>query len=227
MMTNESSPEDKVNHFILSFGRAKERYDFFYYAREARTLNEFINEVNAAIKLAATLSVSQKIVLNDDFDLIVSAGKILPDRGFSRINPFNVYLELSWDENDPAREKTCIHYYNAEEEGLQASLYNIDYTHPAYLDSPERFILSFDGRTEVLCDLIDKHANLSNRIKELYDTLIKNGCTNIPFHEVMAGCRHHEISLQYKECLGDELFEKVNKKTEDHDFLADPDGVPF
>ena len=230
MMTNESSPEDKVNHFILSFGRAKERYDVFYYAQEARTMNEFVNEVNSAIKLAAAFSVSQKLTLNNDFDLLDSARKLLPDRGFSSIHPFYVYLELYFDEADPTIEKRKVEYKHKRKEDLTASLYVIDYTHPCYLDFPERFIFSFDGKTEVLCDLIDNHANQSNwriEIEEIYDTLIKNGCTNIPFHEVMAGCRHHEISLQYKECLGDELFEKVNKKIEDHDFLADPDGLPF
>ena len=226
-MTNHSSCEDKVNHFILSFGRAKERYDFFYYSREARTMNEFVNEVNAAIKLAAELSVSQKLTLNSDFDLLDSASKLLPDRGFSRIHPFYVYLELYFDEADPSIEKRKVEYKHKRKEDLTASLYIIDYTHPCYLDFPERFIFSFEGRNEVLCDLIDYHVNLSNGVEEILDTLLKIGCKNIPFHEVIAGCRHHEISLQYKECLGDELFEKVNKKTEDHDFQADPDGMPF
>jgi hypothetical protein len=45
--------------------------------------------------------------------------------------------------------------------------------------------------------------------------LIKNGCRNIPFHELTAGCRHHEISQGYKECLGDELFEKVERLRKD------------
>ena len=198
-MKNDASAEDKLKYFILSYGRAKERYDLFYYAREARTFDEFATEVDTAIRLAAELALSQKIALNSDFNLVESAGKILPDRGFSCIYPFNVYLESAWDETDPDRKKTRVSYDNEEKKDLKSSLYNIDYTNPAYLDSPERFLFAFDGRTEVLRDLFDNHANLSEGIEELYDTLIKNGCRNIPFHELTAGCRHHEISQGYKE----------------------------
>lgn len=214
-MKNDAIAEEKVNYFTLSYGRAEERYDLFYYATEARTFDEFATEVDTAIKLAAELSVSQKVTLNSDFDLVESAGKILPDRGFSSIYPFNVYLESAWEETDPDRKKTRVYYDNEEKNDLKSSLYNIDYTHPAYLDSPERFLFSFDGRTEVLCDIIDNHAKLNDGIEELYDTLIKNGCRNIPFHELTVGCRHHQISPEYKECLGDELFAKVERLRKD------------
>ena len=208
-MINLDNGRKKVHHSVFSYGRKSERYDNFYYSRSAIIFDDFIKECKTATILAAKSALRENITITSDFDLIELACKLLPDRGFIPMNPFEIYLALNLEnEDDPYEAEFRIHYSDESDQEQEVPFYNFDYTY-RYQDEPERVLLSFEGSTRELRKIIDEKTDPSLGLAEFLDVLFNNGCKPISYHECTFGCRHGGISPDYIDCLGDDLFEKI------------------
>ena len=192
----------KVHHSVFSYGRKSERYDNFYYSRSAIIFDDFIKECKTATKLAAESALRENIPITSDFDLIGLACKLLPDRGFFPMNPFEIYLALNLEklekEYAPYETEFRILYSDESDQEQEVPFYHFDFTY-RYQDEPKRVLLSFEGNTRELLKIIDEKTDPSLGLAEFFDVLFNNGCKPIFYHECTFGCTHGNISPDYRD----------------------------
>lgn len=196
---------EKVQYFVLDYGRSKEVYTAWFYRELPLDYASFNHIVQDQARACAAQSLSSNTPITNDWKMVESLIDALESVGFERIKPNTIWLATYMNDMGSS---SIISYHPSDAVKIPFPLLVRSF-HELYQDSFEQALVdltSTDAREveSALCSM--NHAPLG--FEEVMDWFDKNAYAFVGFHNTFFGCSQR-ISSYWSEILGEPLHEQM------------------
>ena len=208
---------EKVQYFVLDYGRSKEVYTAWFYRELPLDYASFNHIVQDQARACAAQSLSSNTPITNDWKMVESLIDALESVGFERIKPNTIWLATYMNDMGSS---SIISYHPSDAVKIPFPLLVRSF-HELYQDSFEQALVdlnSTDAREleSALCSM--NHAPLG--FEEVMDWFDKNAYTFVGFHSTFFGCSYRGLSAYWSEVLGDALHQQMVGAASAHNMNA-------
>ena len=191
--------------FILSYGRSKEVYQYYYIHETVNNSAVFFRHAEEALKASINNKLNSNGKFHTDFNIIEDAHLLLKNTGYKEVKTYTNSIEyypseIEFDER--------LYYNLYQPENFEKnSLFELNVSSAVYLDEYKRwFYQSADDEqlfNSIVKNTVDEiegteENDIGSRINE---HLNQNGLISVDFHELFVPC-YHRLSLKLLNSLG-------------------------
>jgi len=198
----------KVQYFVLDYGRSKEVYTAWFYREIPLDYPSFHQIIQEQARACAARSLSCETPLKSDWKLVDLLIEALESMGFDRINPNTLWLVTYMNDTG----SSSIISYEPSDAVIVPPLLLVRSFHELYQDSFEQALVNLNrtDAKEVESALIS-YNNAALGFEEAIDWFDQHGYSFVGFHSTFFGCSHHTISSYWSEVIGETLHQQLTE----------------